>query len=131
MTTSEIIISSVGLLFGGGWLWEAWKRKHPSELERSAINTSNATFSKVYAEAQMVNIELREELQKMVDEKTEHIEELLVKREIEHAQATERLIKKLAEETARAEDYWEQLKDAKKEVAYWKSQYEEIKNRHQ
>lgn len=126
MSTTEIILTLVSLGVGGGWIWEHYKRKHPTELERAHTRQADANFVKAHTEAQLAHIELSHELQRMVDEKTAHIEEILVKREMEHAHVVENLLKKLAEETARAEDYWEQLKDAKRETAHWKGQYEAL-----
>jgi hypothetical protein len=126
MTTLEFILGLLSIGLGGGLISEIYKRKNPTALEKVQLKTGNAGFIKAHTEAQLAHIELTHELQKMVDEKTAHIEEILVRRELEHSQQMESMIKKLAEETARAEDYWEQLKDAKKQVAYWRTQYDDL-----
>ncbi len=104
-----------------------WKRKYPSAQDKQELSRTKIDFLKTYNDAQFVHLKLNDTLQKMVDEKTEQLQEILVRREMEHSQQIEGFVKKLAEETTRAEDYWQQLKDAKADAAYWKKMYEELK----
>lgn len=120
--------SAVGL---GGWLMELYRRKYPSYLERLNIKNSKAEFIKKYTDAQLAHLELSKEVQELVDQKTKQIESILVQRELVHAQHIESFIKKLAGETARKEEYIEQLKDARKEVVYWKNLYEELQKKYE
>jgi mevalonate kinase len=120
--------SALGL---GGWLMELYRRKYPTDIEKLNIKNSKAEFIKKYTDAQLAHLELSKEVQEMVDQKTKQLENILVQRELVHAQHIESFIKKLAEETARKEEYIEQLKDAHKEVIYWKGLYEELQRKYE
>lgn len=128
LTILLTFISALGL---GGWLMEIFKRKYPTNLEKINIKNSNVDFIKKYTDAQLAHLELTKEVQALVDEKTKQLENILVQRELIHAQQIESFIKRIAAETARKEEYLEQLKDARKEVAYWKGLYEEIQHKYE
>lgn len=121
-------VSAVGL---GGWLMEAYKRRYPTPQEKMNLKTSSADFVKKYTDAQVAQLELTKQIQVLVDEKTHQLENILVQRELVHAQQVENFIKRLADETALKEDYYDQLKDARHEVAYWKKLYEELQRRYE
>lgn len=136
MSINEIIIGLTGLaLGGGGWIYEHYKRKHPSQLEKASMDKSTAEVIKTYAEAELKGVELTEKLQRWIEEKvhekTAQLQEHMVRRELECSKQIEAFIKKLADETAMKEDYWDQLKDARAEVAYWKREYELLKKKHE
>lgn len=121
-------ISTIGL---GGWLMEIYRRKYPSTIEKLNIKNSKTDFVQKYTDAQLAHLELSKQIQVLVDEKTRQLENILVQRELVHAQQIESFIKKLSEETALKEEYYEQLKDAREEVAYWKNLCEELKRKYE
>jgi len=121
-------ISTIGL---GGWLMEIYRRKYPSTIEKLNIKNSKTDFVQKYTDAQLAHLELSKQIQILVDEKTRQLENILVQRELVHAQQIESFIKKLSEETALKEEYYEQLKDAREEVAYWKNLCEELKRKYE
>lgn len=121
-------ISTIGL---GGWLMEIYRRKYPSTIEKLNIKNSTTDFVQKYTDAQLAQLELSKQIQILVDEKTRQLENILVQRELVHAQQIESFIKKLSEETALKEEYYEQLKDAREEVAYWKNLCEELKRKYE
>lgn len=129
-----IILGAIAAFSGGGWFWEAWKRKHPNALERATMQSANADIAKTYAEAKMVELSLGAQMQELIDQKVDEkvaaLEEMMVRRELECSKQLANFIKRLAEEVAQKEDYWEQLKDARQEVAYWQGLYNELKGRH-
>lgn len=136
--TLTILFGSGFTVAVGGWLWEAWKRKHPTEMERSQLRASNADFVKTYSDATAVHLELREHVKNMVAEETESLRKILVERELTHAQQIESFVKSLAAEKELKEDYWKQfketqeaLKQAREEVVYWETLYKELKTKYE
>lgn len=121
-------VSAIGM---GGWLMEAYKRRYPTQQEKMNLKSSGADFVKKYTDAQVAQLELTKQIQVLVDEKTRELENILVQRELVHAQQVESFIKRLADETALKEDYYDQLKDARLEVAYWKKLYEELQRKYE
>jgi hypothetical protein len=126
ITIALAFVSAVGV---GGWLMETYKRRFPTPQEKINLKSSDADFVRKYTDAQVAQLELTKQIQVLVDEKTRQLENMLVQRELVHAQQVENFIKRLADETALKEDYYDQLKDARLEVAYWKKLYEDLQGR--
>jgi hypothetical protein len=128
LTILLAFISAMGL---GGWFMEVFRRRYPTPQEKLNVKNAKADFAKKYTDARLAHLELSKEIQALVDEKTRQLENILVQRELVHAQQIESFIKRLAEETAHKEEYLEQLKDARKEVDYWKGLYEELQKKYE
>ena len=122
----EILVAALGA-FGIGNIFQDWaKRRNPTKNEK-------IDFAKTYTDAQIVNLQFTEHIEKLVEEKTESLRQLLVQREIEHRAQVDLYLKKIADveyelkqERLIKEQYLKDLQAALFEISQLKQRVNEL-----
>lgn len=125
IVTALAIISGLGV---GGWILEIVKKRLNRKNDEANLRKSNMDFHNVYADAKYVEYQLTEQLQKMVDEKTERLQDILIKREMEHAEQVDYYIKKLAEEIKQKDSFASELREALEEIRALQKRVKELED---
>jgi methyl-accepting chemotaxis protein len=130
MTPDWVItgLFSTALGIVGFYLNDLIKSKRSKKQDDATLNKTQAEFSKIYTDSQFLHIQLTDKLEQLVNEKTEKLQDILVKREMEHAEQVDYYIKKLAEEIKQKEAFAKELGEAMKEIQQLKKRVQELEN---
>lgn len=134
-----LILGGIGF---GSWIGplilEWYRRKYPSRSDQIDLTVKQSNSAQIMRNAQILELQIHDKLKIMVDEETkkmraevEQLRQMLVEQAQEMRERLQHFIKLAAEEKTRAEDYWDQLQDAKRAAAVWQDMYESLKMKYE
>jgi ketosteroid isomerase-like protein len=138
----NIAVLILGAIGFGSWigplLLEWIKRRFPSRADEIDFTVKQSNSAQIMKNAQILELQIHDKLKVMVDEETkkmraevEQLRTMLVEQAQEMRNRLQHFIKLAADEKTRAEDYWDQLQDAKRESAVWQDMYENLKAKYE
>lgn len=127
-TALAVFAALAGVLGLNEWIKSWRKSKMPTPEEKQEQRFKNMEFQKLYSDASYAHMQLTEYVDRLVEEKTESLRNILIDRELEHKKQVDYYIQRLSEKEAQIIKFQKHLSDAEKEIAELKDRVNQLEN---